>query len=234
MVDTIKKVLEGTLDNLSYHVTTYLPSILAALVFIIGAWLIALMLRWLLYKMFKGLAIDRFLRQSGIAFMVDPSGRMRATRLVAEAVYWCILLTGILTGLAVFKTDITTQIVQSFLFLLPKLIIAGLILLGGAWLSRYLSGSLLVWAVNENVPGPRRLAVAVRVVIMFVAVVVVANQLDFAKGVFLAAFVILVGGAVLAAGLAVGIGASSAVRDILKSKTRNTEETSERPMMSHL
>ncbi len=234
MIETIKKVLEGTLDNLSYHVTTYLPSILAALVFVVGAWLTAVALRWLLYKVFKGPAIDKFLRQSGIAFMVDPSGRLRATRLVAESVYWCVLLAGLLTGLTVFKTDITTQIVQSFVFLPPKLVIAGLILLGGAWLSRYLGRSLLVWAVNENVPFPRRLSAAVRVVIMFVAVVVAANQLDFAKSVFLAAFVILVGGAVLAAGLAIGMGASTTVRDFLYSKARETGEPNERSVLSHL
>jgi hypothetical protein len=234
MIEPIRRILEGTLDRLSYHVTTYLPSILAALVFVVGAYLMAVGLRWFLYKVFKGPALDKFLRQSGIAFMVDPSGRLRATRLVAEAVYWCMLLAGLLIGLSVFKTDITTQIVQGFVFLLPKLVIAGLILLGGAWLSRYLGRSVLVWAVNENVPSPRRLAAAVRVVIVFVAVVVAANQLDFAKNVFLAAFVILVGGAVLAAGLAVGLGASTAVRELLQPKKETSAETSERSVLSHL
>lgn len=234
MIETMKKVLESTLENLTNHITTYLPSILVALVFIVGSWLVAVALRWLLYRVFKGPAIDKFLRQSGIAFMVDPSGRLRATRLVAESVYWCFLLAGLLSGLAVFETNLTTQIVQSIVFLLPKLIIAGVILLGGGWLSRYLGRSLLVWAVNENLPGARRMAVAVHVIIMFVAVVVAANQLDFAKDVFLAAFIILVGGSALAAGLAFGIGASSAVRDFLQARKRSAAESSERSMLSHL
>ena len=158
--------------------------------------------RWLIYRIFKGLTIDKFLRQSGIAFLVDPSGRLRATRLVAETVYWCILLSGVLVGVNVFGTDLTTQIVQSFVFLLPKLFVAGLILLGGTWLGQYLGRSMLVWAVNENFPSPRRLAAVVRILIMFVAVVVAADQLNFARSVFLAAFIIFVGGAVLAASLA--------------------------------
>jgi hypothetical protein len=76
------------------------------------------------------------------------------------------------------------------------------ILLVGAWLSQYLGRSLLVWAVNENLPAPRRIVAAARVLIMFVAVVVVADTLNFARTVFLAAFMILVGGAVLTASLA--------------------------------
>ncbi len=234
MVETMRKILEGVLDRLSYHLTTYLPSILAAFVFVLGAYVLAVIARWLLYKIFKGPAIDKFLRQTGVAFMLDPSGRLRATRLVAEAVYWCILLSGLLVGLGALKTDITTQIVQKFVFLLPKLVVAGLILLVGAWLSQYLSRSTLVWGVNEGLPSPRRLAVGVRIIIMFVAVVVAADQLEFARSVFLAAFVILVGGAALTASLAVGIGASSGVRRFLQSRQEQSEEANERSVLNHL
>jgi Mechanosensitive ion channel, conserved TM helix len=234
MVETMKKVLEGVIDRLSYHITNYLPSILAALIFVIGAFVTAVVVRWLLYKIFKGLTIDKFLRTSGLAFMLDPSGRLRATKLVAEGAYWCILLAGLLVGLSVFRTDITTQMVQSFVFLLPKLVVAGLILLAGAWLAQYLGRSVLVWGVNEDLPAPRRLAVGVRIIIMFVAVVVAADQLNFARNVFLAAFIILVGGAVLTASLAVGIGSSSGVRRFLQSRQEESEESRERSVLNHL
>src|SRR6266511_2512411 len=101
MIETLKRVLEGALDRLQYHVTTYLPSLLVALTLILGAYLTAVLARWLIYRIFKGLTIDKFLRQSGIAFMVARSGRLRATRLVAETVYWCTLLTGVLLGVNV-------------------------------------------------------------------------------------------------------------------------------------
>lgn len=234
MVETMRKILEGVLDRLSFHLTTYLPSVLAALIFVAGAYLTAVVVRWLLYRIFKGPAIDKFLRQSGLAFMLDPSGRLRATGLVAEVVYWCILLSGLVVGLSVFKTDITTRIVQGFVFLLPKLVVAGLILLAGAWLSQYLSRSALVWGVNEGLPWPRRLATGVRIIVMFVAVVVAADQLDFARNVFLAAFVILAGGAVLATSLALGIGASAGVRRFFESKPQEPEEQGEQSVWRHL
>ncbi len=120
-----------------------------------------------------------------------------------------------------FGTDLTTQIIQSFVFLLPKLVVAGLILLAGAWLGQYLGRSMLVWAVNENFPSPRRLAAVVRILIMFVAVVVAADQLNFARSVFLAAFIIFVGGAVLAASLAIGLGSGS-VQRFLEERERTT------------
>lgn len=233
MIETLRRVLEGTLERLRYHVTTYLPSLLAALTVVLAAYLTAVLVRWLIYRIFKGLTIDKFLRQSGIAFMVDSSGHLRATRLVAETAFWCILLSGVLVGVNVFGTDLTTQIIQSFVFLLPKLVVAGLILLAGAWLGQYLGRSMLVWAVNEGFPCPRRLAAVVRILIIFVAVVVAADQLDFARSVFLAAFIIFVGGAVLAASLMIGLGRGG-VQRFLEEKREQTGESGERSLWSHL
>lgn len=117
--------------------------------------------------------------------------------------------------------------------MLPKIMVAGLILLAGFWLSQYLGRSLLVWAVNEDLPSPRRLASATRVLILFVAVVVAADQLDFARNVFLAAFIILASGAVLTLSLAVGLGAGGGMRRYFEEK-REGVETRERSLWTHL
>jgi hypothetical protein len=234
MVETMRKVLEGVLERLYKYVTIYLPSLLAALILFLAAFVTAVLARWLLYRIFKGPTIDRFLRRSGVAFMLDPSGHLRATRLVAEGVYWCLLLAGFLLGLSVFDTDITTQAIQKLVFLMPKIVVAGLILLAGVALGQYLGRGMLVWAVNEDFPFPRRLATVVRIVIMFVAVVVAADQLEFARDVFLAAFIILVGGGMLTVSLAVGLGAGRGFRRYFEENTKKSEETSERSLWNHL
>jgi hypothetical protein len=234
MIETLRKILQGFAQRLDMYATTVLPSLLAALVLVLAAWIIAACARWLLYRLFKGPAIDRFLRTSGLAFMIDPRGRLRATRLVAETVYWCILLSGVLLGLSAFDTQITTLIIQRLVLLMPKLVMAGVILLTGFWLSQYLGRTTVVWAVNEGVPSPRRLATAVRVIIMFVAVVVAANQLDFASSVFLAAFIIFVGGAVLTVSVAAGIGASDRFRRYFQERSEQVEDSRERSLWSHL
>lgn len=234
MIETLRTILGGALERLHSHITTYLPPALAALTLILAAWLIAWVVRWLLYRIFKGKAIDKFLRQSGLAFMLDRSGRLRATRLVAESIYWCVLITGLLMGINVFNTDLTTQVIQSFVFLLPKVAIAGVILLGGIWLGQFLGRSMLVWAVNEDFPAPRRLAAVVRIMIVFVSVVIAAYQLDFARPVFLSAFIIVAGGAVLIVGLAVVLELRTELRRLIDRKPGDTAEPEERSLWSHL
>jgi len=235
MIETMRQVLESVLERLRFQVTTYLPPLLAALIFLMGAYLMAILARWVLNRLFKGAGVDRFLRRSGLAFLIDSSGRRRATRLGCETVYWLILLAGFLTGLSVFNTDLTSQMTQDFVLFLPKLAVAGLILLAGFWLGHYLGRSALVWAVNEGLPSPRRIAVAVRVVILFVAVVASADYLNFARGVFLAAFIILLGGAAVTASLALGLGGRDAVRRYLEGKAAREEEPGgARSLWNHL
>ena len=94
---------------------------------------------------------------------------------------------------------------ETLVLLFPKLVTATVILLAGAWLGQYLGRSALVWAVNEEVPFARRIATGVRVAILFVAVVVAADQLNFARNVFLSAFLIVAGGAVLTISLILGL-----------------------------
>jgi hypothetical protein len=235
MMETMRVVLEGVWQHLRFQMTTYLPPLLAAAIILVSAYLVALLVRWLIYHIFKGTAIDRFLRRTGLAFMIDSSGRLRATRLAAETAYWGILVIGFLTGLSVFNTNLTNQMTEQFVLMLPRLVVAGIILLGGMWLSQYLGRSALVWAVNEGLPRPRRLAGAVRLVIMFVAVVAASDHLNFARNVFLAAFLILLGGAVLALSLALGLGARDTVGRYLNSKpSAEPERSEERSLWNHL
>jgi hypothetical protein len=234
MIETMRLVLEALLGRLRYQMTTYLPAVLAALILLVGAYVTAVVVRWVLNRIFKGVAVDRFLRRSGLAFMLDGSGRLRATRIVAETAYWLILLAGFLTALSAFDTQLTSLMINNFVLLLPKLAVAGIILLAGFWSGHYLGRSALVWAVNENIPQPRRIAGAVRLIIMFVAVVAAADYLDFARAVFLAAFIMLLGGAVLAASLALGLGGRDAARRYLEEKTPHSEDEHARSLWNHL
>lgn len=234
MTETFRQVFEGVIQRLQHQVATLLPPLLAGLVILLVAYALALLSRWVIIRIFKGLAVDKFLRQSGLAFMIDPSGRLRAARVAAETAYWLFLIGGALTALSIFNTDLTTQMVQGLVFLLPKLVLSGAILLAGTWLAQYFGRSALVWAVNEGIPGPRRIAALVRVLLMFVAVVVAADQLNFARSIFLAAFIMICGGLILAVSLAVGIGASQGVGRFLVEKQDRAREERAESLWSHL
>lgn len=224
MIQALQAILQNTVDRLYSHATTYLPSILAAMVILLASWAFAAAVRWASLRLFKAAALDSFLSESGLSSMMGRWGRTPGARILASGAYWTILILGALTALDVFNTQMTTQIIQGAVFLLPKLFTTGVILLAGFWLARYLGRSILVWASNEELPAPRRWASVVRVGVSFVAIVVAAQLLDFAPHVFLAAFIIVAGGAALTFSLAFGLGARDSVRGLFRKEKSQAEE----------
>ena len=208
----LRGIVEKAFERLGATLGGHLPHFLACAAILMFFWLLATLLRWVVLRIFKGAGVDRFLHQTGVYAMLDQSGRLRASRLVAGTVYWTTIGIGLLTGLSAFDTEMTTRMINAVVFLMPKLVTALAIVLAGAWLGQYLGRSMLIWASNEGLPGPRNLAAGVRILIVFVAVVAAAEHLDFARNVFLAAFIIVVGGMVTASSIAVGMWMRDALR----------------------
>ncbi len=231
MIGTLREILEQSWQRLAGTATTYVPPLVAATVIVLAAWLIAAAVRGLFLRLTRMARLDRFVVESGLSSLLGRTRPLETAPLVAGVIYWLILLIGLLTGLSAFNTALTNKMVEAVVFLLPKLFAAGLILLAGVWLGQYLGRSALIWAVNEGLPHPRRLAAGVRVLVVFVSVVVAADHLNFARTVFLAAFVLLVGGLVLAGSIALGLSAHGALRH-LRETARTREE--EKSLWDHL
>jgi hypothetical protein len=234
MFQLAERIARDTVERLSRLTTVHLPALLAALFILLVAWCLAAGMRWLLMRAFRGARIDRFLRRSGIASLLLGGGPVRATQMAARGSYWAILTGGFLLGLSAFDTQLTSRMIEWVLFMVPKLFAGAIILVAGLWVSRYLGHSALIWAFNESIPYSRRISQAVRVLVIFVTVVVAADYLNFARNVFLASFILIIGSAMLAGGLALGLGGRKVVERYLESKDSEKVEKPEPAAWKHL
>jgi flagellar biosynthesis protein FliQ len=235
MLDLLEQILKQAVERVSSQVLTYAPGLLAALFILAVTLLIARLVRWVLVKIIKGFAADRFLRRSGISSMIDQTGRLQTSQVVAKTAYWIVLVAGMLVALNSFNSSLSTRLTETVVFLFPKLLAAAAIIVVAAWIGRYFGRTTLVWAVNESLPWPRKLAVCVRAIFTFAGVVAAADHLDFARSVFLAAFIMVVGGMVLAGSLALGLSGREAIRRYLEERKGTPRETiDDRPLWTHL
>jgi len=234
MIDFLRNVYNHTVERISGQISTYAPGLIAGLLIVVVAYVLAKLVRWLLSRIFKGVAIDRFLRQSGLSSMMDRSGKTRTVEIVANAAFWLIFLGGVLTGISAFDTQLTTRITETAVFLAPKLLAAAAIIVAGVWFGRYLSRHMLVWAVNEGIPQGRRLAAAIRVLVVFVAITAAADYLNFARYVFLAALILVLGGIILAASLSIGLCGHDFLKRFLQEKPDKSEAKDEMSLWKHL
>lgn len=233
MIETLHAIWQTTLTRLAQQAENWLPPLLVAAAILALSFALARAARWLIVRAFDGATLDRFLRRSGVCALLDRSGTLRASRMVAQGAFWAILLAGFAAALNAFGTELTGRIAGGVVLLFPRLLAAGAVVLGGIWVGRYLGQCALVWAVDEELPWPRRLGAGVRVMVVFAAVVVAADILSFAREVFLAAFILVMGGAVLAAALAVGLGAREAVGRSLRSAAVAGRDGAREPSLWH-
>ena len=213
MLETLQLILTQAAGQLRYEMTTYMPLVLAAMTILLLAFVCAAA---------GALGVESHLQGDRVRPLAAVFGSFQrhraipqsaATRIVGQIAFWLILAVGLVTALNALNTKWTSAIAESLLFFFPKLAAGAALLMGGLMLAYYLARGTLVWAVNEELPAPRRLAMAVRVVVLLVTIVAVADYLNFARGCLLSAFILILGGAVLAGSLALGLGGRDAVAD---------------------
>jgi hypothetical protein len=214
----------------SAHVVPILIMVLVTL--IIGGFL-AFVARWLTLRLLQLARFDRLVQRTGFSSMIERTGVFRSpSDLGARFVQGLVWLFTILFALNAADTPASAGLVMRFVDYIPNIIAAGLVLLLGVVVSRVISRSALLAAVNAQWPGARLIAGGVRVLVMTLAVVIALEQLHIGSLPLLVAFAIVFAGIVFALAIAFGLGARDMARHWLEAKVRGS--VAEEEVFRHL
>lgn len=214
----VDQILRQATTQIADHVANFLPGVLVAGMLMLAAFVIALLARALLVRMLRRLEFDTRAEQWGnvVGWPVSASPAQTTARIV----YWTILVLGLLVSLTALNATIPSQLALSVFEYLPHLLAALMILAIGVAAARFLARSVLIEAVNMRLHAARLLSLTVKWLVLLVAVAMALDHLGIGRSVLLLAFAILFGGVVLAAALAVGLGARDAVGRALEAQLR--------------
>ena len=214
----------------SAHVVPILIMVLVTL--IIGGFL-AFVARWLTFRLLQLARFDRLVQRTGFSSMIERTGVFRSpSDLGARFVQGLVWLFTILFALNAADTPASAGLVMRFVDYIPNIIAAGLVLLLGVVVSRVISRSALLAAVNAQWPGARLIAGGVRVLVMTLAVVIALEQLHIGSLPLLVAFAIVFAGIVFALAIAFGLGGRDMARQWLEAKVRSS--VAEEEVFRHL
>jgi len=214
----------------SAHVVPILIMVLVTL--IIGGFL-AFVARWLTLRLLQLARFDHIVQRTGFSSMIERTGVFRSpSDLGARFVQGLVWLFTILFALNAAGTPASVGLVTRFVDYIPNIIAAGLVLLLGVVVSRVISRSALLAAVNAQWPGARLIAGGVRVLVMSLAIVIALEQLHIGGLPLLVAFAIVFAGIVFALAIAFGLGARDMARQWLEAKVRGS--VAEEEVFRHL
>ena len=214
----VDRILRRAMTQIADHIANFLPGMLVSLTLMLAAFAVALLARMLLVRALRGLEFDRRAEQWGLAALVEWPASTGPSEGVARVVYWTILILGLLVSLTALNATIPSRLALSVFEYLPDLLAALMVLVVGAVTARFLARSALIGAVNMQIRSARLLSLAVKWLVLLVAVAMALDHLGIGRTVLLLTFAIVFGGIVFAAALAVGLGARDAVSRILEQQ----------------
>jgi hypothetical protein len=219
MVQEIDRALRLAGARIVESIANFLPGALVFLVLLVGSLVLALIVRYLLLRVLKGLDFDRRAELLGISVASWTPTRSAST-LIASIAYWVVLTLGLLLGLTALDAALPSRFATSVLEYVPHLLAALVILVVGGIVARFLARAVLLGAVNMGLRSARLFSLAVKWMVLIVSAAMALDHIGIGRTVLLLAFAILFGGIVFTAALAVGLGARDAVSRALERQLR--------------
>lgn len=222
MWEQLNRILRQAGSQIVDGTVNFLPGVLVSLTVILVAFIVALVARLLLVRALRGLDFDRRTQQVGLAAFATWPASATPSLTVSRAVYWTILFLGFLVSLTALNATIPSRLALSVFEYVPRLVAALLIVVAGTLVARFLARSVLIGAVNMQMQSARLVSLAIKWVVLLVTVAMALDQLGIGRRILPLAFGILFGGVVLAASLALGLGAKDVVSRTLERQLRNS------------
>jgi hypothetical protein len=195
------------------RLSSYLPSVLAALVLLLVGWLLARLLKVLAAR--AVMLLDTLLPRIGLPASVTRVQAARSSTIVGTIVFWAVMLAFATAAAQVLGLHAFTDWLSRLVRYLPTLVV-GLIILAAGWALAVFSGDLVQAAALRLDAGQRRvLARVVHLAILAGAVLIAADQIGVRitfLAIFVGAIALTVGGGVA---IAVGFGAREHVANLI-------------------
>ena len=211
MWQAVQDVLGQAWQRIAATMGVILPALLAMLAILVVAALVAFAARWALPRLLARLGLDRRAHALGLTPGRAARNEPPPSVLVGRFVAWCVVLLGVALGLDILGASTTSALGFALIGFLPRLVVAAAVFIVGIGVARWLERTVLIGAVNLQIQSARLLALGVKWFVVIFATALALQHLGVGGPIVVIAFSVLLGGIVLAAALAVGLGSRETV-----------------------
>lgn len=183
------------------------PRLLSAILLLIFGWLLARVVRNGLTRLLKLLRLESAAEQTGIeSFLMRGGVPFTTVTLIATVVYWLLMLVVAMTVFNVLGLQVSTAIIDQVADYLPNVLVALVIVVFGAMLSRFIGSIVETYLNNIGVERAKGIGFLARGALSTFVLLLALRQLQVGGDLLLAAFELAFGGLCLALALAFGLG----------------------------
>jgi len=218
MTQTLLQVFIEPLLEMWKRFVSIVPNILVSLVFLLIGLSLARVASTLLQRFFKKIKLDDSTSKIGINEILARVGFGKSPAYALDfLVYWSVILVFVLLAANALNLDILTGLLERFIYFVPKLVVAIVVLFGGLLFARFAQQVVTNSVTANNLRGGEFLAKFVNIIIIVFASIMVLEQLGLEMVLIINTVQIAVAALGLAFALAVGLGSKELVADFLRN-----------------
>ena len=189
------------------QVGAFLPRLAVALVVLLVGFLLAKAARFAVQRGLRAINGHILTQRSGMDGFLQKGGTQADTAsLLGVLVYWLVILAALVVAFNGMGLTHVTELLSRVMLFVPKVIVALLILAFGAYFARFVANAVVTYCRGVGVRDAQTLGALARYAIMVFVVMIAVDQMDIGGHIVREAFLILLGGMVLALALAFGLG----------------------------
>lgn len=197
------------------------PTLAAALLLLLVGMFLARAVSTLIELVLGKIQLDSHTSRIGINEVLSRLGMGKSpTFALAWVAHWFILFLFIVSAANAVNMTVVSELLESFVGLLPSLVAAVLILFGGLLFGRLLAHILQNAAQANSIRGGAVVAFAAQAVAIGAAGVIALEQIGVRPQILIPTVQILIGSAGLALAIAVGLGAKDLAAEYLRELLR--------------
>lgn len=195
----------------------FLPKLLLAIIILIVGWLLAKFVRVVVVKGLKAVNFQVLTEKAGIDGFLQQGGiRTGTTGVLGTLCYWIVVLLTLMVAFNGLGLTYITDLVSRIVLFIPKVIVAVLILAIGIYFARFVAQAVSAYGKNVGMEDAELLARISQYAIMIFVAMLALDQVHVVTDIIRQAFLLLLGGVVLALALAFGVGGQKAAAGLLE------------------
>lgn len=200
-------VLLDPLKAFLVEIGAFLPRLGLALLVLVVGFLIAKAARFAIEKGLRAINLHVVTRRSGMDGFLQKGGtEFDTVSLFGLIVYWFVILAALIVAFNSLGLTYVTELLSRLMLFVPRLVLALLIVAFGTYFARFVGNAVANYCHSSGVRDGEAIGKLARYAILTFVLIIALDQLDIGGAIVREAFLIVLGGVVLAVALAFGIG----------------------------
>ena len=224
MIQDIADALVQSWRNFASAFVLFVPRLVAATIIFAGGLVVSLIARRAGQRLLVWLHVDRLSLRTGASDLLRKAEMPTADVLIGKMVFWIVWIGFIVSAVDTLQFRPFQGLVDEFFRLVPRFLVALLVLSLAFLVANFLWRATLLSSVNAGLPGARLLSGALRALVIAIGAVMALEQLGLGTSVVLTAFAITFGAVMLGLAIAFGLGGRDAAKQLLERQVQAKKE----------